>query len=308
MKENFDIYSAPIQGFTDRVWRRAHHALFGGVDRYYSPFLRVERGEPRRRDLVDVLPENNAGVPLVPQLIACPPDHAALLARTLRDVGHSEVDINLGCPYAPMALHHKGSGMLQYPDELDAMVDALLAIDGVKYSVKMRLGWDDPTQWRGALKALERLRPTQVTVHPRIGRQQYKGDLYLDEMDAAVDALAFTRVIYNGDLKTLDDVRHIADRWPSLAGVMVGRGLIENPAMLSPGKVTPDNYRALHDAVFDEYARRMNGGDKQLVQKMRAFWEMYLPNAERRYLKAIKKSTTLDRYLTAVNQLFSAGF
>ena len=169
------IQCAPIQGYTDYVWRRAHAAMFPSVERYYTPFLRIERGEMRKRDLADVAPENNVGYRLVPQILGCPPEQAVRLATAMRDMGYTEVDVNLGCPYPPLALHHKGSGLLAYPAEAEALFRALSEVEGIRYSVKMRLGWDDPRQWEAVVPLFDILEPTQVTVHPRIGRQQYRG-------------------------------------------------------------------------------------------------------------------------------------
>ena len=70
------VFAAPLQGVTDNVWRMAQHSVFGGVDAYYAPFMRVEHGEVRRKDLRDVQPERNPGITLIPQILACQPAHA----------------------------------------------------------------------------------------------------------------------------------------------------------------------------------------------------------------------------------------
>ena len=300
-----NIQCAPIQGYTDYVWRRAHADMFPSVECYYTPFLRIERGEMRKRDLVDVAPENNSGYRVVPQILGCPPEQAVRLATAMRDMGYEEVDVNLGCPYPPLALHHKGSGLLAYPDEAEALFRALSDVSGLRYSVKMRLGWDNPAQWEGVAPLLDILSPTQVTIHPRVGRHQYRGELNLDEFARAVDAIG-APVVYNGDIKCADDAESIMERYPKLKGVMIGRALIEDPALLCPERATSENYRAFHDAIFDDYRDRMNGNDKQLITKMKAFWEMYLPSAPKRNRKAVLKANNLDRYNAAVSELFVA--
>ena len=110
------VLAAPLQGVTDNVWRMAQHEVFGGVDAYYSPFMRVEHGEVRRKDLRDVDPDRNAGITLIPQILACQPDHALMMVDALQQKGYRRIDINLGCPFPPIALHRKGSGILAYPD------------------------------------------------------------------------------------------------------------------------------------------------------------------------------------------------
>lgn len=298
------ILSAPIQGYTDYVWRRSHATVFGGINRYYSPFLRIERGEMRKRDLADVAPTNNEGYEMIPQILACPPDHALRMATTLSDMGYHEIDINMGCPYPPLAQHHKGSGIIPFPDEVEQLFSTLATITGVRFSVKMRLGLDEPSQWRRIVPLFDIINPTQVTLHPRYGRQQYRGELNLDEFADACALIKYP-LIYNGDVKSREDILKYKNMFPSISGIMIGRGLIENPAMLIPEKANSVNYKQLHDTIFNDYSTRMNGGDKQLLIKMKAFWEMYLPFAPHRYLKAIKKANSIDRYNAAVSELFA---
>lgn len=294
--EEMKIYSAPMQGFTDVVWRSAHHDIFGGVDAYYGSFLRLEHGQLRRHDLRDIDPADNAGVPFTPQALGSA--QAPAVAVMLRDMGYDVVDINLGCPHPPIALKHKGSGLLPYPDELAAMVDALAAVDGVRYTVKMRLGWDDPTQWRQALPVIERLNPLHITIHPRTGRQLYRGELHMDQLDCFADE-CHSPIVYNGDIHTADDVDTVARRLPRLAGVMVGRALLACPALFSPDKATPADMQRFHDRLMDGYSRRLTGGEHQLLTKMQSLWQFFLPDTPHRLLKAIAKARTLNAYRDA---------
>ena len=73
MNNLLPIHFAPLQGYTDAAYRQAHARIFGGIDTYYSPFVRVEHGEIRRKDARDIHPDNNRNIHLIPQLIAsCP--------------------------------------------------------------------------------------------------------------------------------------------------------------------------------------------------------------------------------------------
>lgn len=38
------LYAAPLQGFTEAPWRNLHQEVFGGIDAYYTPFVRMEKG------------------------------------------------------------------------------------------------------------------------------------------------------------------------------------------------------------------------------------------------------------------------
>ena len=291
------VLAAPLQGVTDNVWRMAQHSVFGGVDAYYAPFMRVERGEVRRKDLRDVEPDRNAGITLIPQILACQPDHALMMVDVLKQRGYSRIDVNLGCPFPPIALHRKGSGMLAYPELAEALFTALAAVDGVEYSVKMRLGWDQPGQWRDIMPLLDILKPVSIAVHPRIGKQQYKGDLDIGQFEALMAASSWP-IVYNGGLRTVEDIEAVVSRYPNLAAVMVGSGLAANPGMFAPD-ATPDDYRRFHDLLVDGYTDQLNGGEAQLVRHLQDIWQTFLPGTGHKLFKAIRKSRTLDQYQTS---------
>ena len=293
------VLAAPLQGVTDNVWRMAQHSVFGGVDAYYAPFMRVERGEVRRKDLRDVEPDRNAGITLIPQILACQPDHALMMVDALKQRGYSRIDVNLGCPFPPIALHRKGSGMLAYPELAEALFTALAAVDGMEYSVKMRLGWDQPDQWRDILPLMDILKPVNIAVHPRIGKQQYKGDLDIGQFEALMAASPWP-IVYNGGLRTVEDIEAVVSRYPNLAAVMVGSGLAANPGMFAPD-ATPDDYRRFHDLLVDGYTDQLNGGEAQLVRHLQDIWQTFLPGTGHKLFKAIRKSRTLDQYQTAAS-------
>ena len=298
------VLAAPLQGVTDNVWRMAQHEVFGGVDAYYAPFMRVERGEVRRKDLRDVQPERNAGITLIPQILACQPDHALMMVDALKEMGYSRIDINLGCPFPPIALHRKGSGMLAYPDLVEEFFRALAAVEGVVYSVKMRIGWDSNDQWRDILPLMVLIKPCHIAVHPRTGKQQYKGELDMEQFEALMAASSWP-VVYNGGLHTVEDIDEINRQYPGLAAVMVGSGLAANPGMFCPD-AKPDDYRRFHDLLVDGYTDLLNGGEAQLVRHLQDIWQTFLPDTDHKLFKAIRKSRTLDQYRNAAAAALSA--
>ena len=291
------VFAAPLQGVTDNVWRMAQHSVFGGVDAYYSPFMRVEHGEIRRKDLRDVDPERNAGITLIPQILACPPDHAMMMVDALKRMGYRRIDINLGCPFPPIALHRKGSGMLAYPALAEELFKALASIEGVEYCVKMRLGWDHNDQWRDILPLMDIIKPVSIAIHPRIGKQQYKGYLDIEQFEAILAASPWP-VVYNGNLRSVEDIEQTLLRYPSIAAVMVGSGLAANPGMFAPW-ATPDDYRRFHDLLVEGYSDQLNGGEAQLVRHLQDIWQTFLPGTAHKLQKAIRKSRTLDQYEAA---------
>ena len=119
------VYFAPLQGYTDVVYRKAHAALFGGIAAYYTPFVRIEKGDFRRKDLRDIDFENNRGVPVVPQAIASESDELRRIVDCMASLGYTRVDINLGCPFPILAYRHKGAGILPFPDEVELLLRPL---------------------------------------------------------------------------------------------------------------------------------------------------------------------------------------
>lgn len=65
------LYFAPLEGVTDAVFRRIHHECFPGVSKYFIPFISPTQNLAfTSRDWAAIAPENNIGVPAVPQLLA----------------------------------------------------------------------------------------------------------------------------------------------------------------------------------------------------------------------------------------------
>ena len=222
-----------------------------------------------------------------------------MMVDALKQMGYNRIDINLGCPFPPIALHRKGSGMLAHPELAEALFKALATVDGVEYSVKMRLGWDHNDQWRDILPLMDVIRPVGIAVHPRTGKQQYKGELDMEQFEALLAASPWP-VIYNGSLRTPGDIEEIVGRYPGLAGVMVGSGLAANPGMFATDATAKD-YRCFHDLLVDGYTEQLNGGEAQLVRHLQDIWQTFLPGTDHKLFKAIRKSRTLDQYQNAAS-------
>lgn len=303
MSNQFKIFCAPLQGFTSWAWRQAHHQIFGGVDAYFAPFIRVGSGEVRRHDLADVLPERNVGVPVVPQILASSPGDVLLMATTLRHMGYSRIDVNLGCPFPPIALHRKGSGMLPYPALVHDMLQSLASVGGITWSVKMRLGWNSPTEWQAVLPMLGIISPCHVTLHARTGREGYRGELHLQEFEQFLSECPFP-VIANGEIRSLQQVMGLKEHYPKLAGVMIGRALVANPALLVPERASLARCQQFHDAILSSYLQAFTGGEGQVLRKMQDLWQLMWPDAPHKLRKAIRKAHSLSDYREAVAHIF----
>lgn len=312
MQETLPIHFAPLQGYTEAIYRNAHAACFGGVDTYYTPFIRLEKGNFRHKDVRDLGAEKNRAPHLVPQLIASTKEKAEIILALFIEKGYKEADINLGCPFPLLAKRHNGSGMLPYPEEVKSLLELVPQYPQISFSVKMRLGWEDLQECGKVVDLLNDIPLRQVTMHPRLGKQQYKGEVDLEGFTAFFDACKHP-VVYNGDITRLEDIQRITERFPKLAGIMIGRGLLARPALALEYKenrvLSNEEYmsklKTLHLTVMNEYTEQLQGGDMQLVTKMKDFWEYLMPEADRKFAKAIRKSTSLNKYQQAVSSFFN---
>ncbi len=193
------IAFAPLQGYTDAIYRRAHHECVGGVDEYYTPFVRIEKGEIRKKDLRDTDPTVNEGVPTVPQVIAKDGDEFSRLCDALQGQGWGRIDLNMGCPFPMQVKAGHGNGLLQRPEHVEEILREMQKRPEVSFSVKMRLGQESEEEGLRVMPIINEMPLVHVTLHPRLGRQQYKG---------VADKEAFMRfmegcqhpMVYNGDV------------------------------------------------------------------------------------------------------------
>ncbi|SHF84168.1 tRNA-U20a,U20b-dihydrouridine synthase [Bacteroides luti] len=308
-EKKIPIHFAPLQGFTDAPYRNAHETIFGGVDTYYTPFVRLEKGESfRNRELRDIEKENNTVHHLVPQLIASTAEEMKKIVALFQEKGYKEADINMGCPFPMLVRRHKGSGILPFPNEVEELLACIQDFPDMTFSVKMRLGLENPEECLALLPLLNSLPLKQIALHARIGKQQYKGETNLNAFETFYNACKHP-IIYNGDITTLDDIKTISDRFPSLSGVMIGRGLLSNPALayeyqLGRTLSREEMYakvKAFHNSLLSYYEAHLQGND-QLVTKMKTIWEYLLPDMDRKAKKKIHKSTKIETYRTAVSE------
>ena len=179
------IHFAPIQGYTDSVYRSAHFKLFGNsIHKYYTPFIRLEKGEIRKHDSKEFGADRNSELiensMLTPQILPANAEEADYLINELTNTGHKEIDINLGCPFPMIAKHHKGCGLLPYPDEVKELLGVTAKHPDLKFSLKMRLGLENANEWKELTSIINNTPLSHVTIHPRTGRQQYKGEINLN--------------------------------------------------------------------------------------------------------------------------------
>lgn len=302
-------YIAPVQGHTDAAWRRLHSLEYCGDTQYFTPFIRIEKGVVRERDMRDYRSRHNRDVAVEPQVIFSDIDELRLLLPPLVDAGATSVNLNIGCPFPMQTGRGRGSGILAQPQRLDGIADVMAEFAGMRFSVKMRLGYDDPGQWRQVMPLLNSLPLAFIAVHPRTGRQQYSGDLHMDEFEALL-AEAAVPVIFNGELRSPDDIARIKARCPDIAGVMAARGILGRPSLFEEydaGRELPLGERLgrmlrFHDGMLAHYTATLCG-DAQILSKIKPFWEYAETEIGHKAYKAIKKAGSMAKYRQALSMI-----
>lgn len=329
----FKILFAPLQGYTTGIYRKAHAEFIGGVDAYYAPFLRIENGVPRAKDLRDLEIDcksessNNAcccNAKIVPQIIANSVTEFKTLAKALQKASFEEIDFNMGCPFPMQVNHHRGAGLLSDAETVKVIMEEV-AKSSAKFSVKMRLGQNSPDEAFAILPILNDTPLVHITLHPRLGKQQYKGALDFKSFERFYNECKHP-LYFNGDITSIEQIKELERKFPKLAGVMIGRGLLANPFLaeeykaseVPAGMVTPNGtlqqsgserlsvILKMHEALLD-YACSTYQGDSQILSHLQTFWEYQEASLPKKVFKKIRKAGKLEEYRSAVSMLAQGG-
>ncbi|MDE7286383.1 MAG: tRNA-dihydrouridine synthase family protein [Lachnospiraceae bacterium] len=305
------FYFAPFEGITGYLYRNAYHELFDcGIDKYFTPFIAVsQNGLTKSRELEDLSPEHNRGMTVVPQLLGNNGEQVNHYLHRLREMGYEEVNLNMGCPYQTVVHKRKGAGLLADTDLLKEFLEEAFCNPPVKVSIKTRIGMENGEEFAEILDIYNQYPVSELIVHPRVREDFYKNHPDLDVFASAMEK-SRAPVCYNGDIFTLQDFQTITARFPKLERIMLGRGLLTNPGLLSEiimGKsIDKEELKVFHDRVFHDYAQIMSG-DKNTLFKMKELWNyfQFLFDNREKCLKKIRKAKTFADYECAVDNLFA---
>ena len=256
-------YAAPMEGLTGWRWRQVQHEMFGGAALYVTPFVSPNGNFSfQRKELEEMDPERNRGIPVVPQILTNRAEYFVWAAKECRSRGWEQVDLNLGCPSGTVTGKNKGAGLLRQPELLRQLLDGIFdALPDMKISVKTRIGWERAEEWPALLALLETYPICRLTVHPRVRTQFYKGTADREVFRWTAEHTALP-LCYNGDVTTVRDLREMGETFPDDA-VMVGRGLVADPSLLRQAMGGPaaslEELREFHDRLYGLYCRDFSG-------------------------------------------------
>lgn len=305
---------APLQGYTDWVFRKAYQKYFGGVDEFYTPYIVLQNdGAIKSAHRREVELEAGDRSNIIPQILCGNPHEFVVLTDYLKGLGYCKVNWNLGCPYPMVTRKGRGSGLLPQPQVIREILQQVMDNVDVSVSVKIRLGYDDDSQIFPVLDVLNEFAIDEIIVHPRIGKQLYKGSVDLKRFEQCL-SLSKHPLAYNGDIANVSDLRVLQERFPDVSHWMIGRGVLKNlwfPCEIKGIEKPSDMMsvlRSFHDYYLSLYSGYLSG-ESQVLMKVKPLWEYFsfhFSNPHKVY-KGIKKAKNMDKYYLAVESAFRAG-
>ena len=296
---------APMEGLTARVFRKAFVQHFPNNLRFYSPFISpTSSPDLSSTEMKDVQLADNQGIDLVPQILSNHANEFLFTVEKLQKLGYTEVNLNLGCPSGTVTARGRGSGFLKRKEELKAFLDEIYAGSPLPISIKTRIGFYEKDEFPAILELYNRYPVKELTIHPRIRAQFYKGSVDMDSFRYALEH-SKNPLCYNGDLISLKKVREFGDAFPQVESVMIGRGLVGDPGMLSPGGTDMAALEAFYDELFAVYTD-VFGGTRNAMFRLKENWRHLLCKFEgsEKLGKRLKKTTDAGEYKSLTHEIF----
>ncbi len=311
---------APMEGITIYCYRNTHHKYFGNdLDYYYTPFLSIYKHHSiKKRDMREILPENNSekGIVIIPQIMANDSDEIIWALHDLHERGYDEINLNMGCPVGTVLSKNKGSGMLADPDRLYEIFSRIFddkITSEIKFTVKTRLGLTDPHEFENILPVLNKFPFGAVIIHPRVRTQMYKGIPDMEMFKWAYEN-STNPVGYNGNIFVPEDYYKIINEFPNLYEVMMGRGLVANPALAreikNGQKMNLEELKGFMTDLEKNYKIEIPA-DESIMHKMKEIW-FYVGNllvkqdgsSSEQLIHKIRTAKNIAEYRNAVRTVF----
>lgn len=299
---------APLEGITNFVYRNTHSEMFGGCDEYYAPFITPsEDDKVNRKGLNDIVPENNENIVVKPQVLTNNAEAFLKFAEKIKNVGYDEVNINLGCPSQTVVKKGKGAGFLKEPEKLDGFLEKIFEHKPMKISIKTRSGFASGEEMQKLIEIYNKYELELLIVHPRT-----RSDFYNGEPDEKVFEKAFCKskneMCYNGNIESVADLERLKQRFPTMEKVMLGRGILKNPALCREirggTKITTDEIVEFTAKLAENYMATLRS-ETFTLNKLKEVWMYMMKNypEEKKIFKRMKKADTLAEFKAAAECL-----
>ncbi|WP_461614702.1 tRNA dihydrouridine synthase [Clostridium sp. Marseille-QA1073] len=302
-------YLAPMEGITGYIYRNSYEKFFHNIDKYFTPFIIPNKSiSLKTKELRDILPENNKGMNIVPQILTNDSEGFIITARKLQQLGYNEINLNLGCPSGTVVSKNRGSGFLAKREELDIFLDEIFKINDMKISIKTRIGKNSPEEFYELIKIYNKYPIEELIIHPRTQKDFYGNKPNLEVFKDAL-SLSINPICYNSDIFTNSDYNRLIKAFPEIKTVMIGRGILANPGLVGEIKnntnIDKEVLKEFHDEILNKYIELYNE-ERNTLFRMKELWGymIYIFSDNKKYAKKIKKAQRVDHYNEAVLSLF----
>ena len=215
-----------MQDVTDLPFLRLIHG-YGGADLYFTEYFRVHEDSGLDPWILSSITQNPTGRPVIAQLIGNHIPSLVRIARELQKHPIAGIDLNLGCPVPVVYRKNAGGGLLRDIARIDSILGALREAVHVHFSVKTRIGFDDPSVFEDLLAVYARHSLDLLTVHARTVAEKYRNIVHYDYVARAVEVMQCP-VLVNGNVSSAESAQAALDQ-TGAKGLMIGRGVIRNP-------------------------------------------------------------------------------
>ncbi len=313
MSADCHLSLGPFQGITDAPFRNVFKRHFGGIDKFYTPFFTGIHKEDHAKNLQgeEIDPCCNDVDTLTPQILSTDAEEILRFAKQCKELGYNEINLNMGCPFPRVANKKRGCGLLPYPEKVETMLERVFEKIDIQFSIKCRLGYINPEEINAIIPVFNKFPLSELIIHPRIGKQLYKGEADVERFAALIPYIK-APLVYNGDIfsvESFERINRILNDGPStlrqaqgsgacknVDQFMLGRGLLANPFLAEEIKnnttdacngslqgelvgahhmgPSHDKTERLHNYVLDLYEDRLHhaGGSPKVLGRMKELW------------------------------------
>ena len=217
---------APMQDVTDICFMNTI-SHYGCPDYFFTEYFRVHDSSRLEKHILRSITENTTGRPIFAQTIG---ESIPDLVRTAQLLSHYPIagfDLNMGCPAPKIYRKNVGGGLLRDPAKIDRILGELRSAVEGRLTVKMRIGFEDTSQFDRILDLIDKHQIDLLSLHGRTVKEAYHGTVHYDLIAHAVQRLRCP-VLANGNITSAMSAMAVLSQTQA-AGVMIGRSAIRNP-------------------------------------------------------------------------------
>lgn len=309
-----NLMLAPMAGVTDRPFRQLCRRLGAGlvVSEMLSSNPRVWN---TAKSMQRMDHSGESGIRSV-QIAGADPDLMAEAAKFNVANGAQIIDINMGCPAKKVNKKLAGSALLQYPELVESIVQAVVEAVSVPVTLKIRTGWDTDNRNGVQIARIAQENGIQsLAVHGRTRACMYKGYAEYDTIRRIKQAVSIP-VVANGDITSPQKAREVLE-YTEADALMIGRGAQGNPWIfrevshyLNTGELLPPPSLTEQHSVLKEHVTAVHafyGAENGVrIARKHVGWYLVEHDKDRQFRTTFNALESAEEQLLAIDHYFNA--